>query len=59
MTNFSKAYVSCMGGGILQTHDNKVLRPSASFIINRTQLNTLYVRKCKFCILTYISISSL
>ena len=30
--------VSCMGRGILQGYDNKILRPCASFMIGRIQL---------------------
>ena len=34
----SPKYLSCMGGRVPQGHDNKISRPSASFIINRTHL---------------------
>ena len=37
-TNISIKTVSCMGRGILQGHDNKLSRPSESFMIDRTQL---------------------
>ena len=36
--NVSPEYVSCMGKGIPERHDNKISRPSARFMINRTQL---------------------
>ena len=63
--------MSCIGRGIPQGHDNKTLRPSASFIINRTQLqfknhgfsrlqvNCFYVGKSKAYRHTHIDISSL
>ena len=38
VTNFLPKHVSCMGKGIPQGHDNKISRPSPSFMINRTQL---------------------
>ena len=31
-------YLRCMGGGVPQGCDNKISRPSESFMINRTQL---------------------
>ena len=36
--NVSPEYVSCTGRGIPQTHDKKISRPTASFMINRTKL---------------------
>ena len=35
----SQKYVSYMGRKVPQDHDNKILRPSASFMINMTELN--------------------
>ena len=48
-----------MGRGILQGHNNKI-RPSASFMINRTQLksNDLF-QESKVCIDRYIDLPSL
>ena len=36
MANFLPEYVSCIGRGIPQSHDNKISRPSANFMVNRT-----------------------
>ena len=39
VTKFSQKCVGCMGGGIPMGHDNKIVRPSSSYMINRTRLN--------------------
>ena len=38
MTSFSPKYLDFMGGGVSQFFDNKIARPFARFMINRTQL---------------------
>ena len=38
LINFPLKYDSFMGRGVLQCHDNKIPRPSSSFMINKTQL---------------------
>ena len=38
VTNVSQKYVSCIGRGMPQGHDNKISRPSTSFMITRSQL---------------------
>ena len=37
VTNFPPEYVSCIGREISWSHDNKILRPFANFMINRAQ----------------------
>ena len=37
--NLFQKYVSCMGRGVPMDHDNKIVRPSSSYMINRTRLN--------------------
>ena len=37
VTNFSQQYVICISRGTPQGHDNKISKPSASFLITRTQ----------------------
>ena len=41
MQNFCSTNMSFMGSGIAQGYGNKVSRPSAGFMINRTQVKTL------------------